>query len=241
MRRTRHRGQTRLNGYLEDYANTIDGLLALYQASFDPRWYHEAHRLTEAMIEHFHDAESGGFFFTSHDHETLIARSKDFYDNATPSGNAVAAEVLLRLGLYTGESRYRDLAEEIFQQVAAVIPRMPTGFGHLLCAIDFALASPYEIALVGPVSSPAMAELRAVLEQRFLPHTVVALADPGRPPVASSPDRAVSGDLVEIPLLANRPAVDGQPTVYLCRHHTCERPMTDPEALRQMLASPTLS
>jgi len=239
LRRTRHRGQTRLNGYLEDYANTIDGLLALYQASFDPSWYHQAHRLTEAMIEHFHDAEGGGFFFTSHDHETLIARSKDFYDNATPSGNAVAAEVLLRLALYTGESRYRDLAEEIFQQVAAVIPRMPTGFGHLLCAIDFALASPYEIALVGPLSSPAMAEFRAVLERQFLPHLVVALADSDRSPVA--PSDSLAGDLIEIPLLANRPAVEGQPTVYLCRHHTCERPITDPELLRQQLASPTSS
>jgi uncharacterized protein YyaL (SSP411 family) len=226
LRRTHHQGQTKLNGYLEDYANTIDGLLALYHASFDARWFEEALRLTEAMIRYFHDEEGGGFFFTSHDHETLIARSKDFYDNATPSGNAVAADLLLRLARYTGESRYQDLAEEIFRQVAAVIPRMPTGFGHLLSAIDLALATPSEVAVIGPRTAPQTEQLLAVLREQFLPHLVVAFAD-----------SSTVGDVgASIPLLANRPLLDGQPTAYLCRNHACERPTTDPQILRQQLA-----
>jgi len=221
--RTHKDGQSRLNAYLEDYADLIDGLLALYQATFDARWFAEARQLADTMIDLYHDDEEGGFFFTSVDHEKLITRSKDYYDNATPSGNSVAAEVLLKLSLYTGEDRYRDRAERLLRQVAAVTPRMPTGFGHLLGALDLFLAPVHEIALVADPDSPAGQALLRAIFGRFLPGKVVALV---RPTEAAPP---------ALRLLADRRPIDGQPTVWVCRNFHCQMPVTTAVALVEQL------
>lgn len=220
--RTYKDGESKLNGYLEDYAYLIDGLLALYEATFDQRWFVEARALAERMIEGFWDAEDGGFFFTSSDHEQLITRTKDFYDNAIPSGNSVAAHVLLRLSLFTGEERYRRLAEEILRLLKNVLLRAPSAFGHLLCGLDLFLAAACEIAIVG---DPAAEETKALLAEVFgsyLPNKVVALAAPG--------------DLrQEIKLLENRNQIDGHATAYVCRNFYCEAPVTTPERLKDIL------
>ncbi|MBO0798298.1 MAG: thioredoxin domain-containing protein [Blastocatellia bacterium] len=220
--RTYKDGESKLNGYLEDYAYLIDGLLALYEATFAQRWFVEARALAERMIEGFWDSEDGGFFFTSSDHEQLITRTKDFYDNAIPSGNSVAAHVLLRLSLFTGEDRYRRLAEEILKLLKNVLLRAPSAFGHLLCALDLCLASPCEIAIAG---DPAAEETKALLAEVFgsyLPNKVVALAAPG--------------DLKqEIKLLENRAEVDGKATAYVCHNFYCEAPVTSPEQLKVIL------
>src|SRR6202035_5150582 len=101
----------RLNGYLEDQANVADGLIALYEATFDARWLSAATSLADVILERFVDVDGGGFFDTSSEHETLITRPKDIFDNATPSGNSVAADVLLRLAVLTGHEPYRQAAE----------------------------------------------------------------------------------------------------------------------------------
>ena len=219
--RTHKEGESRLNAYLEDYAFLIDGLLALYQATFDARWFTEARQLAETMISIFADPEDGGFFFTSNDHETLITRSKDYYDNAIPSGNSVAAGVLIKLALYTGEYRYRELAEPILRQTAGVLARMPTGFGEMLGALDLLLSSPLEIAIIGDQDDPQTQKLLDVVFGIYQPNRVVVLA--------------ASGAATTIPLLDQRTAIGGLPTAWICRQLLCEPPVTDPEALRRRL------
>ncbi len=220
--RTHKAGESRLNAYQEDYAYVIDGLLALYEATFDPRWFAEARALTETMIEQFWDAEAGGFFFTSGDHESLITRTRDFYDNATPAGNSVAAHLLLRLALWTGEDRYRDMAERILLLMQSALQRMPSGFGHLLCALDLYLAAPHEIAIVGDPQAPATRALLDAVFQRYLPNRVVALAAPGQGSTG-------------IPLLDGRVAVEERATAYLCRRFVCRAPVTDAAELAAQL------
>ncbi|MBI1761233.1 MAG: thioredoxin domain-containing protein [Acidobacteria bacterium] len=222
--RTHKDGISKLNAYQEDYAYLIDGLLALYEASFDTRWFVEARALADTMIGQFWDAENGGFYFTSADHEALISRTKDFYDNATPAGNSIAAHVLLRLALFTGEARYRELAEQILQLTSHDVQRMPNGFGHMLCAHDLYLAEAREIALVGSWSDPATAELIAAIFQRYLPNKVVALA---------APEDATAGQT--IPLLAQRGPVGGKATAYVCRNFICAAPVTAMAELEALL------
>ena len=222
--RTHKGGESKLNGYLEDYAFVIDGLLALYEATFDRRWFGEARALAETMIAQFWDESRGGFFFTGAAHETLITRTKDFYDNATPSGNSVAAHVLLRLALLAGESRYRELARRTLEPLAPDMRRAPTAFGHLLGALDFYLASPYEVAVVGAPEAPETAALLAEVFGRYLPNKVVALGAPGE---------AAEG----IKLLEGRDAPGGKATAYVCRNYYCEAPVTEPERLREQLSA----
>jgi uncharacterized protein YyaL (SSP411 family) len=214
--RTHKDGESKLNAYQEDYAYLIDGLLALYEASFEPRWFAEARALADTMIEQFWDAEQGGFFFTSADHEALISRTKDFFDNATPAGNAVAAHVLLRLALFTGEARYRELAEQVLRLTAREAQRMPNGFGHTLCALDLYLAEPYEIAVIGAWEAPGTAEMLTTIFQRYLPNKIVALAPPQEAEAAAE----------IIPFLAGRKGVAEKTTAYVCRNWSCAAPVT---------------
>jgi len=224
--RTHKDGESKLNGYLEDYAYVIDGLLALYEASFDLRWFEEAGALAETLIAQFWDAEAGGFFFTSADHETLITRTKDFYDNATPAGNSVAAAALVRLSLLTGVDRYRQMAETILRLMKPAMMRAPGAFGHLLSALDLFLASPYEIAIIGP---PEAEEIRAMVNavfKRYLPNKVVAFAP--------EPDSKASQI---IKLLEGRVAIDGKAAAYVCRNFYCEAPATSAEKLAEALGA----
>ncbi|MDX2044289.1 MAG: thioredoxin domain-containing protein [Acidobacteriota bacterium] len=222
--RTHKDGESKLNAYLEDYAYLADGLLSLYEATFDLRWFQEAQALIETMIEQFADNEEGGFFFTSADHEKLIARTKDWYDNATPGGNSVAAHVLLRFALLTGIESYRHQAEQILKLLKSAMMRSPSAFGHLLCALDTLLASPYEIAIVG---SPESAETQAMIAEifsRYLPNKVVALATVGNDPAATA-----------IKLLEHRQQVEAKPTAYVCRNFYCQSPVTDSKKLTEQL------
>ena len=124
-------GRARQAGVLEDYTHLADGLLALYQATFDERWFVAARDLADQILAHFADP-AGGFFDTADDHEALITRPKGLQDNAMPSGGAMAAQVLLRLAALTGEGRYRDAAESALRGVTSVAHRYPTGFAHWL-------------------------------------------------------------------------------------------------------------
>jgi uncharacterized protein YyaL (SSP411 family) len=222
--RTYKDGVVRLNGYLEDYAFFADGLLALYTATFDPRWFKEAHRIVEAMIAWFWDDEIGGFYDTSHDHETLVTRPRDFYDNATPAGNSVAAEVMLRLAGYTGDDDLRQRARKILAPFAEAMAEHPLAFGRLLCALDLYLAEPKEVAIVG---DPTAADTRALLDvinRRYRPHLALALAHPGDVAAAQA-----------IPLLQDRSALDGKATAYVCRSFACQLPTTEPNELERQL------
>jgi uncharacterized protein YyaL (SSP411 family) len=214
--RTYKDGQAKLNAYLEDYAFFIDGLLTLFETSGELEWLEEAHALTATMIAEFWDDDDGGFFYTGRSHEDLIVRTKDFFDNATPAGNSVAAEVLLLLGLLTDNSDYQRRAATILRLTAAAVQRYPAGFGRLLCALDFYLGTPQEIAVVG---EPGSAETQLLVDEIWKPYLankVVATAAPGD---------AKSVEL--IPLLRERPQLGGKATAYLCEHFTCKAPTND--------------
>ncbi|MEP6787130.1 MAG: thioredoxin domain-containing protein, partial [Acidobacteriota bacterium] len=217
--RTWKDGTAKLNGYVEDYANVADGLIVLYQVSGEVRYLTEAKRLGDLMITEFWDEENGGFFFTSNDHEELIVRNKDFYDNATPSGNSVAADVLLRLAKLLGDDKYERFAVTVLRLAASQIRRHPQGFGRTLSAIEFHLAPTKELVAIG-IRGNDLA--RAVLE-RYLPNAVI---------VNSTNSKA---DQEILPLLKDRNMVDGKTTAYVCEGFVCQRPVTTMEELNLQL------
>jgi uncharacterized protein YyaL (SSP411 family) len=216
-------GRAKFNGYLEDYAFLIDGLLVLYETTGVFRWYEEAMSLTKKMVDEFWDDVEGGFFFTGKSHETLIVRSKDYFDNATPSGNSVASDVLLRLALLSDNPDFRNRAVTVLSQIAEPARRYPTGFGRALGAIDFYLSEPKEVAVIRDAQQESRG-LAAEVWRAYLPNKVVAMAD-------ASDARAVA----EIPLLKDRTAVGGRETAYVCQRQTCSPPVVDPAALQELL------
>jgi uncharacterized protein len=220
-------GRAHLNGYLEDYANYADGLLALYEATQDLQWFEAARALAGEMIAHFADDEGAGFYDTSDDHEALVRRPKDVMDNAIPSGNSVATDVLLRLATLTQQPELEERAASWLNALADVAQQHPGAFGRLLCAMDFALGTPKEIAIVGPLASPATQALRQVVFGQYLPNHVLAVAEPDDPRAAA-----------RIALLADRPMLAGAPTAYVCEHFVCLAPTNDPAVLAQQLSRP---
>ncbi|HYH93147.1 MAG TPA: thioredoxin domain-containing protein, partial [Candidatus Saccharimonadales bacterium] len=211
-------------GVLEDYADLADGLLALYEATFDERWFATARGLMDRVLDHFADA-AGGFFDTADDHERLITRPKDPQDNAVPSGGAMATMVLLRLAAWTGEGRYRTAAERALATVAGYLPRYPTGFAQWLQAADFAAADVVEVAIVGRADDPSTRVLLDTVRSTWRPNQVIAVA----------PARRIAESVV--PLLADRVAIDGHATAYVCRKFACQRPVTTAAELADQLAA----
>ena len=211
--------KAKYNGYLEDYAFLIEGVLALYQTTFDERWFQWARELAEDMQAHFGDTENGGFFDTRDDHEQLIHRPKDVQDNAIPSGNAMAAHVLLKLSLLTGESAYWGAAERAVREVGKLMAQYPSGFGEWLNAASLIMGEPREIALIG--DQEQIAPFLDVLRTGYRPSQVVAAGAGARNE--------------RIPLLSNRPQVNGSGTAYVCRRFVCNAPVTDPKALESQL------
>ncbi|HXI22679.1 MAG TPA: thioredoxin domain-containing protein, partial [Pyrinomonadaceae bacterium] len=171
--RTYKDGDAKLNAYLEDYASFIDGLISLYEATGEIEWVERAIALTKKMIEEFWDEEEGGFFFTGKSHERLIVRSKDWMDNATPSGNSIAAISLLRLSLLTADEDYRRRATTILRLIADQIRRYPSAFGFALAALDFYLASPLEVALLASDHETLFGDLWRTLWTTYLPNRII--------------------------------------------------------------------
>ncbi|MBI4391680.1 MAG: thioredoxin domain-containing protein, partial [candidate division NC10 bacterium] len=227
--RTWTAGEAKLNGYLDDYAFLTAALLDLYEATLEDRFLRRAEALHRVTLEQFWDEAEGGFFFTAKDHERLVARMKSAYDEAIPSGAAVGTMNLLRFASLTGEEAYRRMADRVFGSLLRAMEQSPSGFGHLLLALDFATRGPVEVVLVGPREAPAMRAMREVVHRRHLPNRVLAHVDPGAP----------AGPLAG-PLVEGKRAVDGQVTAYVCRHFTCSAPVTDPEAFRALLEQEAL-
>ena len=212
-------GRTGAGGYLEDYAFLVDGLISLYEATFDPRWVRQAEDLSDLMIRGFwDDQEDNGFYFTSGDHETLIHRPKEFLDNAAPAGNSVAAHALLRLAELTGDHRWRKYPEAILKSLSGIMAQHPSAFPNMLCALDFYVGRPREVAVIGRPEEEKTRKLLDRIFGEYLPNKVVACGLDGG-----------------ISLLEGKPQIDGDPTVYVCENFACSAPVTDPEALAQAL------
>jgi uncharacterized protein YyaL (SSP411 family) len=214
--RTYKDGRAHLNAYLEDHAFLLEALLTLYEATFEQPWFEQAQSLAETTIARFADPERGGFFSTSDDHESLIARRKDIGDHPIPSGNSSAAMGLLRLAALTGERAYEQQAESVFRLFAKPAAQHPETFAHLLRAIDFHLAPTKEVALIGG----DLIELTKIVRSEFRPHLVLA----GGPEDTDTPE-----------LLRARTKIEGRPAAYVCEHFTCRAPTTDPKLLSELL------
>ena len=220
-------GQARPKGYLEDYAFLADGLVALYEATFDQRWLNEARSLAERMIELFWEEGEGIFYDTGRDAESLMVRPRDIFDNATPCGSSVAADVLLRLSVLMGEASYAQKAATTLRGMQGTLANHPMGMAHWLSALDFYVTPTKEVAIVGPMKDPATGALLEVVHGRYRPNKVLAGMDPT---ADEAPGEA-------IPLLEGRGAIDGRPTAYVCQDYACQMPVTEPEALRAQLES----
>jgi uncharacterized protein YyaL (SSP411 family) len=212
-------------GYLDDYAGMADACLTLYETTFDLRWLREARRLAGAMVELFADAGGDGFYQTGRDAEQLVIRPRELFDNAVPAGSSVAADVLQRLGRLTGAQDWEQAGLAALRPVLGVLGRAPTGFGHALGAADFALARVREVAIVGDPGADDTQALLAEVWRTYQPNRVLA---------AAAPDDAAAQ--AEVPLLADRPALQGRATAYVCEHFVCQRPVTEPDELAAQLA-----
>jgi len=212
--RTWKDGRGHILGYLEDHALLLEALLALYEATFDPRWFAEARAIADALIDRFADPDRGGFYTAPADGERLVARRKDVEDSPLPSGNGSAAVGLLRLAALTGEDRYAEHGESVIRLLHPVAGRHPQAFGHLLQAIVFHLGPVREVALVGE----DVRDLARVVRGRLRPRVVVA-----------------GGAADGVPLLQGREPVDGRAAAYVCENFACRMPVTEPDELAAQL------
>ncbi|MFI5261522.1 MAG: thioredoxin domain-containing protein [Candidatus Limnocylindrales bacterium] len=217
-------GQARHDAVLEDHADLAEGLLALYQVTFEERWFVAARQLVERIVGRF-AAPDGGFFDTSLDHEALLARPRSLQDNAVPSGNAMAATALLRLSALTGEARHREAAEAALRTVGELPAQHPTAFAQWLGALQLAGRPLDEVAIVGQPRAADTVALQAVVRSGLRPWVVVASGPPD------------TGDASAVALLHARPTIDGAATAYVCRGFACQRPVTAPTDLGAQLGT----
>jgi uncharacterized protein YyaL (SSP411 family) len=212
-------------GFADDHAAMAEACLILYETTFDVRWFGEARRLADDLLSLFRDPERGGFFQTGSDAPQLVVRPKELFDHAVPSGNATAALALQRLYHLTAEPEYLTAGLSALRLVRDLMPDAPTGTGEALCALDLYLSPVREVAIVGEPADPATRALVAQVHDRYLPNTVLAVAGPE--------DGVAFG---AVGLLADRVAVGGRATAYVCEGFTCRLPVTDPGELAAQLA-----
>ncbi|MGE5302152.1 MAG: thioredoxin domain-containing protein [Alphaproteobacteria bacterium] len=216
-------GEGKIVAYLDDYAFLGLGLLALYEAIFDRSHIERAEGLASILIREFWDDADGAFFFTGKSHEQLISRAKPAYDGSIPSGNAGAAQFLLRLYYFTGRADYLIRAERVLRCYYDAMQNQPFGFAHMLCALDLFLNKPKEIVVIGHQSDPETVEFITKIHHLYLPNKILQLVSPEQ-------------SLEKIsPLLAGKKQIDGGPTAYVCDNSTCSAPVVNWEALKVLL------
>jgi hypothetical protein len=198
------------HGFLDDYADVAHGLYELHVATGELRWLEEARRLALLAVELFEDDEHGGFFLAPAEGEQLVARRKELYDHPVPSGNSMLAYVLLRLARIYGDDELERRAVGVLRLFGESLGRGPTEFAWALNALDLYLATPREVAIVGP----AEGELARAALAPFDPNAVVAF-----------------GPAEGVPLLEGKGLVDGGPAVYVCERFACQAPVTEVAAL----------
>jgi len=219
-------GEALYPGTLEDYAFFCFGLFELYEASFEVEWLAEATRVAHQMVKRFWDAKEGGFFLRSHEDEPLIARSKEVYDGALPSGNSIATLVLLKLGLLTAEQSLESSGRRTLEVFVQTVDQNPFAYPQLLIAWDVALGPTQEVIVAGDSTSPDTTYLLRAIHERFLPRAVLALHSTG-----------ADAQAIEalIPYIKAKPPLNGKPTAYVCEQYVCKLPVTRVEQLQTLL------
>ena len=223
--RTYRNGNAKLNGYLEDYAFLTHGLITLYQATLDYRWLEEAYSTTEDMIRLFWDEDQGFFYDTGTDHEELVVRPHDVFDNAMPCGSSVATSVLISMAIMTDDPKYTHIATRSLRSVQGLLTRVPLGMGHWLSTVACHLTIPKEIVIIGNRSHPGTQELLKTVHSQYLPNSVLVGGEPN------------NKTAVPVILLKDKEMLNGQPTAYVCQNHTCQLPVTDSKAFIKQLNS----
>ena len=225
-------GQSKLAGYLDDYAFLAAALLDAFEATFETSCFDLARQLTDTLLADFWDDANGGFFFTGRNHETLIDRVKSGTDQAIPSGTAVATRNLLRLYAHTGEADYLQRAERVLRLYRQHMEQQPFGYASLLSVCADYLHKPQEIVLIGAPGAPDTQAMLTALHRTYVPHKTLVLIDPQRAEAA----------LAALPLLRDvltgKTQVDGKATAYVCHDFTCSLPVTDPAELTKLLRKP---
>jgi uncharacterized protein YyaL (SSP411 family) len=214
-------GRARIAGYLEDHAAAGLAALAVYELTFDDRWLARARELGASMMKWFWDDTESGFFDTASDHETLITRPRDVYDNATPSGTSLAVELLLRLAELFDDRDAHDRAARVANSIAPSMARYPLAFGHMLGNADMLVNGAVELAVAGEPTSDSFKALARTAAERYVPSLVIA--------------GGMAGGSTEVALLRGRDETRGAATAYVCRNYACELPATDVAALGRQL------
>jgi uncharacterized protein YyaL (SSP411 family) len=218
-------GVAKILGYLDDYAFLAVGLLDLFEATFDRRLLARARQLADIMIHEFWDDSDGAFFYTGKSHEPLISRAKPAFDASVPSGNSMAAQLLLRLYHYTGNEDYLKKAEIILRSYRDAMAAQPFGLAHMLGALDFYLEKPKEIVIVGGPEDTVTKQLVHRVHSTYLPNSTLQLVTPDEP-------------LKDIaPLLEGKGQIGDNATAYGCHNFTCAAPVTTWEDLKPLLES----
>ena len=224
FRHTWKDGQAKVEGFLEDYALIIEGLISLHQATFSGKWLRRAIGMAEVIVQEFWDESAGMFYDTGRRRQDLFIRPRNLYDNAVPSGSSAATLALLKIARITGRADMERAAIQALRSIRDLVSHSPLGFCKWLCALDFYLSPSREIAVLGPTGNENTQSLMRVLYDRWLPNEVVVAFDPMDP-----------ASLTGLAILEGKRMIDGHPTVYLCEHFTCRAPVTSPDALRELL------
>jgi len=220
-------GQVVEKAFLDDYAFTAMALLDLYEATFDVKWLIEAKSLSNQMIELFADTETGGFFLAGKDSEELIARTKPGSDGAIPSGNSVAALVLLKLGRLTMDQHFTELGGNVLETFSQQLEQSPAYSSAMLSALDFRLGPAQEIIIAGNADAPDVKKMLKLIHGTFLPNAVVLLHEP---------DKADSALYKTVPFIKNQTAIDGKATAYICENYACKKPVNNVGEFEDLLA-----
>ena len=221
-------GVARHQAVLADYAFLIEGLIDLYEATFDPQWLALAIELQATLDENFWDTQGGGYFMTSDDAEELLVRRKQIYDGAQPAGNSVANANLLRLYEFTGNTAYEKRAEQLLSTFAFALRSRPTSSPRLLSSLDFYLDTAKEIVLVRPDEDADMTPFLEALAHQYLPNAILAATTQGEP---------ASRLAKLIPLVEGKTARAGKVTAYVCENRVCALPTTDPVVFATQIAT----
>ncbi|MBZ0188810.1 MAG: hypothetical protein K8F91_21385, partial [Candidatus Obscuribacterales bacterium] len=221
--RTWGKGKAKINGYLDDYAYFINSLLDLAAVDPDPAWYERAEEFCRFMIEHFLDEQSGGFFYTADDHEELVVRPRSHFDGSVPSGTSMAALCLLRLSRLSANESYGERVKKVLSLYTKVSTRSPDQFANMLCVLDSYLVNPKEVALVfDSKQNASFSEFLFAINSFYRPDDVTLIFDTS------------SASLHKSPLLEGKQAIDGKPTLYVCRNFSCSDPITDIDRIKDV-------
>ncbi len=222
-------GQTRQDGYLDDYAFFAQALIDLYETTFDIEWLETAGRMANEMVSLFRDEDEGNFYMTSERHADVLLKPKSLHDGSEPSGNSAAALVLLKLGRYFNSSELRDMGEEVLRRSQGLMDKMPRGMMNMLVTLDHHLHPGPEIVVAGNMDEPGTSAFLNLINRRFIPNRLLSVYDPDKP----------KSELYEtrIPMLSGKRRVDGHPAVYVCRNYTCGKPVTTADKLDKLLSS----